>query len=262
MNTPNMVRLCVPSTSLEDDWRKLYASAFPVAEQEPEQRLQQLIDAGRLLYHKTIGKQGELLCFSLVSLAPDFSFLAYIATDPTQRSGGYGSKHMRALIDLLKEQYPNHIGLFLEIESTHPRLAKLSDEDKQIRNRRLSFYRRLGARRLCRSMQYLTPSKNGDGEQELDILYLSFNGKVLDHKEKERIVAEVYSRFYELPLTHDSVVKVLGRVASCSHKNCEDEPVEPVAPVAPSITTASANEPVVPEVVPPVQTVPGSVAAV
>ena len=241
MNTPNMVRLCVPSTSLEDDWRKLYASAFPVAEQEPEQKLQQLIDTGRLLYHKTVGKHGELLCFSMVSLAPDFSFLAYIATDPTQRSGGYGSKHMRALIDLLKQQYPNHIGLFLEIESTHPRLVKLSDEEKQMRNRRLSFYRRLGAKRLCRSMHYVVPNKGGgDGEQELDILYLSFSDKSLDHKEKERIVAEVYQRFYELSSTDALVHKVLGRVASCTHKNCEDEPAEPSDP---NSVAASAEVP-------------------
>lgn len=220
------VRLCEPSTRLEQDWRDVYAAAFPASEQEPEARLQNLIDTGRMLYHKTVGKQGELLCFSMVSLAPDFSFLAYIATDPRQRSGGYGSKHMRALIDLLKQQYPNHVGLFLEIESTNPRNQKLSDEDKSVRQRRLAFYRRLGAKRLCRSMHYVVPNKSGQGELELDILFFNFSDKTLDHKEKERIVTEVYLRFYELSLQDPLVSKALGRVSSCSHPKCEEEPAD------------------------------------
>lgn len=223
MSSQASVRLCEVSTRLEQDWRDLYTSAFPLAEQEPEEKPQMLIDSRRLLYHKTVGKQGELLCFSLVSLAPDFSFLAYIATDPKQRSGGYGSKHMRALIDLLKLQYPNHIGLFLEIESTNPRLIKLSDEEKNVRQRRLSFYRRLGAKRLCRSMQYLTPNRDGDGEHELDILFFNFSAKALDHKEKQKIVSEVYERFYELPLDNPLVVKVISKITSCTHQKCEEE---------------------------------------
>lgn len=240
MSPTNAVRLCEQSSKLEQDWRDLYTAAFPASEQEPEARLQNLIDTGKLLYHKTVGKNGELLCFSMVSLAPDFSFLAYIATDPRQRSGGYGSKHMRALIDLLKKQYPTQIGLFLEIESTNPRNQTLSDEDKNTRKRRLDFYRRLGSKRLCRSMQYLAPSKNGQSELELDILFFNFGTGTLDHKEKERIVAEIYQRFYELQTSDQLVVKVLARVGSCTHPKCEEETTDSGStPAANAAATAS-----------------------
>lgn len=223
MSSPANVQLCELSLTLDQAWRELYTSAFPLEEQEPENKLQTLIASGRLLYHKTTGKQGELLCFSMVSLAPDFSFLAYIATDPKQRSGGYGSKHMRALIDQLKQQYPNHIGLMLEIESTNPQLLKLSDEDKTIRQRRLAFYRRLGARSFCRQMHYVAPSRTGSGEHELDLLFFNFTDRAIEHTSKAKIVSEIYQRFYELPAEDPLVAKVLPQVSNCSHPKCEEE---------------------------------------
>lgn len=229
MSSPANVRLCELSLTLDQAWRDLYTTAFPLDEQEPESKLQSLISSGRFLYHKTSGKQGELLCFSMVSLAPDFSFLAYIATDPKQRSGGYGSKHMRALIDQLKQQYPTHIGLFLEIESTNPRQIKLSEEDKKIRQRRLDFYRRLGAKRLCREMHYLAPSRSGTGEHELDILFFKFTDQAMDHDAKAKIVSEIYERFYELSANDPLVMRVLPKIKNCTHPKCEEETADTTA---------------------------------
>ena len=225
MSTPNNVRLCEASTILEQDWRTIYETAFPAGEREPESRLQQLINDGKLLYHKTIGKNGELLCFSMVSLAPDFSFLAYIATDPNQRSGGYGSKHMKALVDLLKQTYPAHVGMFLEIDSTAPKKSLLSAEEKTIRLRRLGFYKRLGSKRLCRTMNYRAPSRNGDGtEQEFDLLFFNFTANPINHAEKARIVSDIYERFYGLLPGDTLVASVTAEARGCSHQQCEDDP--------------------------------------
>lgn len=231
-STPSSVRLCETSTKLEQDWRTIYQTAFPEGEREPESRLQQLIDDGKLLYHKTIGKNGELLCFSLVSLASDFSLLAYIATDPNQRSGGYGSKHMKALVDLLKQNYPNHIGLFLEIDSTNPRKDQLSAEEKTLRQRRLGFYKRLGAKRVCRSMQYRAPSRNGDGnEHEFDLLFFNFGTNVLNHEEKARVVGDIFDRFYGLSLNDTLVSQITSQARSCTHQACEDEPSDAISAI-------------------------------
>lgn len=220
----NTVRLCEPSTTLEQDWRTIYETAFPAGEREPESRLQQLINDGKLLYHKTIGKNGELLCFSMVSLLSNFSFLAYIATDPNSRSGGYGSKHMKALLDLLKKSYPTHLGLFLEIESTNPKKSQLSPEEKTIRQRRLGFYKRLGSKRLCRSMNYRAPSHSGDGsEHEFDLLFFNFADKPLTHAEKAGVVTEIYERLYGLDKGHALVQQVSSAALACTHPQCEDD---------------------------------------
>lgn len=221
---PLSVRLCEPSTKLEQDWRTIYETAFPAGEREPESRLQQLINDGKLLYHKTIGKQGELLCFSMVSLLPNFSFLAYIATDPNQRSGGYGSKHMKALLDLLRKDYPTHVGLFLEIESTNPKKSQPSPEEKLVRQRRFGFYKRLGTKRFCRSMNYRAPSPSGDGsEHEFDLLFFGFADKPLTHAEKAGVVTDIFERLYGLDKSHTLVQQVTASALSCTHPHCEDD---------------------------------------
>src|SRR5271170_5194276 len=116
----NTTLLCQPSTGQEDDWKNLYESSFPQDERMAVAELRRLLSNGSMMLHKTVNKTGELLCFSLTFPVPnsDFVLLSYIATDPTKRSGGFGSKHMKRLIEILKAQYPNHLGLFLEIEST------------------------------------------------------------------------------------------------------------------------------------------------
>lgn len=258
---PSTVRLCEQSMILEQDWRTIYETAFPAGEREPEARLQQLITDGKLLYHKTVGKQGELLCFSMVSLVSNFSFLAYIATDPNQRSGGYGSKHMKVLLDLLKKNYPNQLGLFLEIESTNPKKSQLSADEKVVRQRRFGFYKRLGSKRLCRSMEYRVPSHSGDGsEHEFDLLFFNFADKPLTHAEKSGVVTDVFERLYGLDKSHTLVQQVAASALSCTHPQCEDDDqtdttttggtppltqdnVKPDANPAPPIGIAASPEP-------------------
>lgn len=223
MSTDGHVHLCQPCVVLDDAWRSLYTSAFPESEREPEEKLQQLIDEGRLLLHKTTGKKGELLCFSMVSLASNFAFLAYIATDPNQRSGGYGSKHMKALIERLKNEYPDHLGMVLEIESTHPRFSQLSADEASIRSRRFGFYKRLGFKRMCRSMEYVVPNRTGEGVQELDVLFLAYQDSEIVHATKNMVVEEILQRFYLLEAHDSQLSKVLNSICSCSHPKCEEE---------------------------------------
>ena len=120
MNPATTMRLCEPSSTLDASWLKLYEGAFPKGEREPVDKLERMVHDGRMLYHRTLDDTGELLCFTLVTLGKDFSFLAYMATNPNRRSGGIGSKHLSRLIEVLKLQYPHHSGLFLEIEAEAP----------------------------------------------------------------------------------------------------------------------------------------------
>ncbi|MBY0549986.1 MAG: hypothetical protein K2W95_22115 [Candidatus Obscuribacterales bacterium] len=269
MNTASEIKICELFTVLEDDWRNLYDAAFPANERETESKLAQLIAAGRMLYHKTTGKNGEMLCFSMVSLAPDFSFLAYIATDPNQRSAGVGSKHMKRLLELLKTQYPGTKGLLLEIDATHPKKSTISEDERKIRQRRLGFYRRLGAKKLCTGLQFLGPSrKSGGQDAELDLLIHSFTDEKLDCATKKRLVAEIYQRFYCLDMDEQVVTEVLGHYGDCCGHDADcpedtsDAPISgavvgpapvtsgvPAAPVAvpepkPEATTPPAEAPV------------------
>jgi GNAT superfamily N-acetyltransferase len=230
------IRLCEPANALDADVIRLYEGAFPAAEREPVERLSALLAEGKLLYHRTLNEQGELMCFTFVSLAPDFSFLAYMATDPARRSGGIGSKHLQALVARLKEQFPQHIGMFFEIEATQPKAEILSDEELRNRKRRRAFYERAGARVLCEDGVYLTPhfgERNKEWEGEL----MAFEfGEGMCQRKLEFVISEIYRRFYQLPEDHPLVRKVLGYFQGCA-EGCGDSAAQEAPSQAETGTT-------------------------
>lgn len=220
MESP-MIRLCEPCTVLDDAWKRLYEGAFPAGEREPADKLQRLVNEGKMLVHRTLDDQGNMLCFTMVTLASNFSFLAYMATDPVRRSGGIGSKHLKRLVELLREQFPTHLGLFLEIEATDPDTIQISEEEKTIRKRRLSFYERAGARVVCEQAIYLTPSFSQPGVTwEGELLAIEFGEPVCKHN-VAGVIREIYSRFYQLPPSHPLVRKVLSEFLQCT-EHCEE----------------------------------------
>src|SRR6185437_10820052 len=95
--TNDNIRLCEPTSTLDAEILRLYEGAFPAAERESVERLSELLSKGKQLCHRTLNDKGELLCFTIVTLGEDFNFLAYMATDPTRRSSGIGSKHLARL---------------------------------------------------------------------------------------------------------------------------------------------------------------------
>lgn len=259
MSSSNSLRLCESAAVLDAAWRELYESAFPAGHKEPEAKLAELIAAGRMLYHQTLDSSGHLLCFSLVSIYSDFLFLAYLATSTTQRSAGVGSKHMKKLNELLKEQYPNYIGLVLEIEATSPQNVLLADEEKKIRSRRFQFYKRLGAKRACRTIHFLIPPRTADGaEVELDLLYFNFKTLPPDLAIVRRVITEIYQRSYCLSVDDALVKKVLAQFKSCSVPGCDgqsdssvcSETAESDTSVTPPASTAQNSDPVTPVAVP------------
>ena len=244
MDTKNEIKLCELSTSLDDAWRKLYESSFPADERETEDKLSKLMSAGTLLYHRTLNAQGELLVFTMVSITPEYSFLAYMATDPTKRSGGYGSKHLKRLIELLKEQYPHHLCMCLEIEATNPTTLTISDDEKKLRQRRLAFYERLGARRTCKGCIYLTPSRlKGNKDWEGELLAIEFNERMCRH-ELMAIISDIFQRLYCLEENHPLLTKLMQCIKVCKTAGCHADDcckrarlMAPPAPTPPPVVS-------------------------
>jgi GNAT superfamily N-acetyltransferase len=229
--------LCQVSMGQEDDWKSLYEIAFPDDERMPVQEIRQLLSIGKMQMHKTLNKNNELLGFSLLFLpGSDFVLLSYIATDPTKRSGGVGSKHLKRLIDMLKQQFPSHLGLFLEIESTKE--AGLDAATMQLRQRRLAFYQRLGAKRLCKN--YIMPTlMPGGKERPGELLWIEF-GSPVDDNGVEHVIRDIYSLAYNLPLTDPSVQQVLSQFVIKVPKPAVTSPA-PATPSAPASPSSDAK---------------------
>lgn len=203
------INLCTQSTGQEDDWKDLYELAFPQDERMPVADVRKMLAAGTMLLHKTTNSAGELLCFSIVNPLSNFALLGYIATDSTKRSSGVGSKHMKRLIEILKKQFPTHIGLFLEIESTKE--PNLSVEEQKARQRRLAFYQRLGCKRLCK--KYLMPTYTPGGQPRLgELLWSEFT--TVNESDLPAVITEIYQKAYNLPATDATVQQVLGQFAT------------------------------------------------
>lgn len=221
MSNESKLNLCLPSAGQEEDWRQLYEAAFPVDERMTLSDLLQLLADKKILLHRTTDETGGLLCFSIVTPMSNFALLAYIATDQSKRSGGVGSKHMRALLDILKAAYPAHLGLFLEIEST--REKGLSAEDEKVRMRRLQFYLKLGAKRLS-DKDYILPSfVKGAPPRQGELLWFEFQNTLDDDPERKvgPVVCEIYTRSYGVPTTDGHFTRVMGQFPAVDQATCQ-----------------------------------------
>ncbi len=228
-------KLCQLSSGQEDDWKLLYETAFPADERSPVDDLRKLISSGSMLLHKTVNKDGELLCFSLVNVMSNFALLAYIATDTTKRSSGVGSKHMKQLIQTLRAQYPAFTALFLEIESTKE--AGLDADTLKMRNRRLAFYQRLGAKRL--KQKYGMPSYAKKGSKAAgELLWIELTNSCVFDADLPNVITEIFQKGYGLPSTDANVQAIIAQWAatvSTSGSTCaiSEDPVV----IAPAVST-------------------------
>lgn len=218
--------LCQVSTGQEQDWKDLYTTAFPADERTPLEELQKLLEAGSILLHRTTNKAGELLCFSIVYPMSNFALLSYIASDATKRSTGIGSKHMKRLLEILKSSYPDFLGLVLEIEST--RQVGLEAAEKTGRQRRLAFYQRLGAKRLCRT--YVWPSYSLKGSYRLaELMWFDFDPATIDDPQLPGIIKELYMKGYGAQ-EDDPILELVTHQFKCSERTGSASAICPVEP--------------------------------
>jgi len=209
------------SSGSESDWTAVYEEAFKKDERMPVEEIRNLIGKGTMVLHRTLSQSDELLCFSLTMPTSDFTLLSYIASNPSIRSKGVGSKHLKRLIELHK------VNIFLEIESTME--EGLSEEELRTRKRRLKFYEDHGAKRLC--MDYYMPSMTAGGTPHPgELLWHELPGKPVDDVMIVKVIREIYEKAYKLPANDKLLKKVLdqfpadivaGTVSLCE---CEQSP--------------------------------------
>lgn len=190
-------------TSVDDsDWESLYCNSFRQEQRTSVEKLRDAINCGRLILHTTSDDEQGLLCFSLTSVHEASSLLNYLATDQSKQSRGTGSKHVKSLIAELRQNHPNLLGLFAEIDSS--REEGIAEEIRKERKRRLEFYRRLSFKGL--KQKYFMPNFNKDAPDiEGELLWYEFGGPVSAEKIPE-IIREIYTLDYRLPVDDPRVL--------------------------------------------------------
>jgi hypothetical protein len=207
------LHVCRDGTGADDDWVEIYELSFPHGQRQDIDDLRRQIERGTIELDETRDQDGTLYCLTLTEVfgqaAPRFLLACYTATAPEMRSLGIGSMHRRRLVELLQEEYPDHLGLFSEIESTTE--PGLDAETLRTRQRRLNFFLRLGVRKL--PVDYRFPSfVPGERPQAGELLWVPFGSAKLDRETLGRVVKRIYVEGYRLQPDDPFVKEELARI--------------------------------------------------
>lgn len=194
---PLVVHVCKDGDGQGIGWREVYEQSFPPGQRQDIDDLRAQMARGTMELDETRDPSERVLCMTLTEVfggdAPRFLLACYTATRPELRSMGIGSVHRRRLVELLREEYPDHLGLFSEIEST--REPGLPPDVLATRRRRLEFFLRLGVRRL--PIDYLFPSYVPGAVPLMgELLWVPFGTPDLDEATLRGVLRRIYVEGY------------------------------------------------------------------
>jgi N-acetylglutamate synthase-like GNAT family acetyltransferase len=149
--------LCSVDDPLWPSLIALYEASFPIEERDPTQSLvSELAGKGRLQTQFVVAEEGGCLvgfCRSAELAHCDATWIIHIAVLPESQSSGVGG----SLIDHVRSKCPGRL-LLAEVDRLED---ALSEEDLRLRERRMRWFRALGAEMVTRT--YTQPALGPGG---------------------------------------------------------------------------------------------------
>lgn len=170
---------------------KIYTDSFPADERQAIAVIEQRVtDKVSRLF---VGRwEDKVACMALLYELqhPEFILLDYLGTDPNYRSQGLGTKIMAHLLKVLEETKKT---LIIEVENPD------FGENREEKERRIQFYKRVGAK-LLKGARYVLPALEGGEPTEMNLMVLPEygNGKIAGALVKQAI-AQMYEEVYDRP---------------------------------------------------------------
>jgi GNAT superfamily N-acetyltransferase len=179
---------------------QLYGAAFPATERKPASFLTDALgrpDYRFICAYSTSGLIGFALVYR--SAPAGVALLEYLAVHQDSRSRGCGGRLFQAALDAAES-----LPLLVEVERSVP----TGEADMQIK-RRLSFYRKLGCRKIC-GIEYHMPKVGDRDAPPMDLLICGFAEKTLDRDRLSGWIAAVYTGVYGLDVQGDLLRQVIS----------------------------------------------------
>ncbi|VXD23118.1 conserved hypothetical protein [Planktothrix serta PCC 8927] len=166
----------------------LYEQTFPSPERVPVNWIREAIQSQKAQLWGGYYQQEFALMSILYPLpSSDFILLAYLATVPHLRNIKIGSQFLKYLIDLEKRESKS---LILEVE--HPHFG----ENRELKQRRVQFYQRLGAK-ILQDIIYILPALDGTKTTEMILMLISdTNSEKLEKTVVKQLIRELYIEVY------------------------------------------------------------------
>jgi GNAT superfamily N-acetyltransferase len=169
---------------------RIYEESFPPNERHPSSVIKGRVKSGK--EEMFVGLlQGEVVLMALIwpLKSTDFILLDYIAVKKQYRGQSIGSRFMSRICDL--PGYGNKI-IILEVEN--PGFG----ENREQRQRRVSFYRALGALELS-GVRYILPPLSGAVPTDMILMVLPMRQNTkLQGDLVRKIVLKIYGELYGL----------------------------------------------------------------
>lgn len=194
------LEVCNDGLGLDTGWVALYESAFPAEQRQPLEEIRAQLAEGTLELDETRDPKVGVVCMTLTEVfggqAPMFLLACYTATRADLRSLGIGSIHRRRLVELLRAEHADTLGLFSEIESIHE--PGIDEATLSTRQRRRAFFLRLGVQPI--PIDYRFPSYH-PGQEPLrgELLWVPFGDAILSKPILRTILTRIYVEGYRLP---------------------------------------------------------------
>ncbi len=191
---------------------RIYEESFPCSERDDTQALLASIEAGSrvcIVAYSNDQLVGLAVLLALVGL--NIQFLEYFAVDSRRRSLGIGTQFLDHLrIELRSAQSPTS-GIVFEVDQPDD----AESEERQLRQRRIEFYKRNGAVLVECAPTYRAPNLQQEGTLPSSLMWLPLDPRIprlggdLLKKSVLAILTQSYKLRLDDPLVHEVISELI-----------------------------------------------------
>ena len=171
---------------------RLYETSFPPVERKAEGTIVAMLQRGD--YHLYVAlEEGSVVGLATLCLFEDLkaACLDYLAIAPSRQGVGLGTLLFSHALGEAVRHIPDALGMLLEIQRED---LAADPGERKLREARLRFYRRLGARLITRS--YFMPPQSGTEPEEVYLMILPTAHCTFDRGTMRELVWALHSRVY------------------------------------------------------------------
>jgi GNAT superfamily N-acetyltransferase len=182
----------------------IYRESFPANERQKEEVVRQRLNLGTEELFVGL-KDDAVISMGLVFNLSNSKFvlLDYFAVSEHERGSGTGTLFMQFLIQCYNQSNKQMI---MEVEDPH------DGKNLEERQRRVNFYRRLGAKCL-QDVHYILPAMDGTTSTTMILMiFAQGNFSALPRSEVERLLLDLYQQVYNKNADDPLVLDVINRL--------------------------------------------------
>lgn len=189
-------RRLILTQQIAEQVHSIYSASFPLSEQVDFGDIVRSIARGDRAMHLA-EEHGNVIGFALTKplSCTNIHLLEYLAVAEGHRNRGVGGKLLQCVVSYLRNER-EACGILIEVE----RPEEGSEQEGDLRRRRVEFYRRNGATMLEQVPSYRIPNLSGEGSLEMGLMWLRLacQEATISHNRLKDCIVSIYKESYGL----------------------------------------------------------------